>query len=783
MSPLPESGGRDAAGGSRGRSDRARVFLMSNNLETGGSERQFSLMAQALRDGEFEVELGCLGRSGAFLAGLGPISEFRVGGSFLSVQAWKSRFALRRHLRRQEISVAHSFDFYTNLMLIPTARLAGVPAVIGSQRQLGDLLPPMKRAVQARILGLCDRVVCNSRAASNLLREQGVAARKLAVIPNGLPAEAFAETPPALPQRPGVLRVGVLARMNEPVKNHPVFLRAVARLLTKFPTLEILLVGDGALRPGLEKLAAELGFGERACFLGDRRDIPAVLASMDLSVLPSHSESLSNAIMESMAAGKAVVACRVGGNPDLVRENETGLLVPPNDEQSLAEAIEYLLQRPELVREWGRRGKEVALASFTVQRAREQYEQLYTDVLVEKGRLTRLASRAADSSAARPMRVVIVGPSLQMIGGQSVQADLLLRNWQHDPAVDVRFIPVDTPFPRGLQWASRIPFLRTAIRTPLYLRALYRGLADADLAHIYSASYWSFLLAPAPALWIAKRLGKRALINYHSGEARDHLERWGSALSTLRKADGLAVPSQFLADVFQQFGLRARVVANLVDSAQFSWRPRQPLRPRLVCTRGFEPYYSVDVVVRAFAEVKRSVPEASLYLVGGGSLEQEIHTLVQELGLADVEFAGPVSRDGIGRYYDAADIFINASWLDNMPGSILEAFTAGTVVVSTAPEGIRYLVAHERTGLLSDPGDAQALARNVLRVLREPELAARLARNAAEESKRYHWDSVRTEWLALYRSVLGLPPLAAGGEPALAADTQEPERNLFQCRP
>ncbi len=194
---------------------RARVFLMSNNLETGGSERQFAMMAQALRGGIFEVELGCLGRSGAFLEGLGPISEFRVGGSFLSVQAWKSRFALRRHLRQQEISVAHSFDFYTNLMLIPTARLAGIPAVIGSQRQLGDLLPPMKRAVQVRILGLCDRVVCNSRAAADLLREQGVAARKLAVIPNGLPAEAFAETAPALPQRPGVLRVGAHERASK----------------------------------------------------------------------------------------------------------------------------------------------------------------------------------------------------------------------------------------------------------------------------------------------------------------------------------------------------------------------------------------------------------------------------------------------------------------------------------------------------------------------------------------------------------------------------------------
>ena len=137
---------------------------------------------------------------------------------------------------------------------------------------------------------------------------------------------------------------------------------------------------------------------------------------------------------------------------------------------------------------------------------------------------------------------------------------------------------------------------------------------------------------------------------------------------------------------------------------QFSFRRRDPLRPHLVCTRGFHPYYCVDDVVRAFAEVQLVYPGAHLDLVGDGPCETQIRDLVRELKLDGVTFTGVASRKQIGQFYDQADIFINASRLDNMPVSVLEAFASGMPVVSTAPEGMDFLVEHERTGLLSKPG-------------------------------------------------------------------------------
>jgi len=362
--------------------------------------------------------------------------------------------------------------------------------------------------------------------------------------------------------------------------------------------------------------------------------------------------------------------------------------------------------------------------------------------------------RSGDKQSGSKIRVAIIAASLRYVGGQSVQADLLLRNWQGDPEVEAKLIPIDPVFPRGLRWIERIPGLRTIVREPLYLWEVWRGLKDADVAHIFSASYWSFLIAPAPAWWMARLRGKKALIHYHSGEARDHLQRFPSAQRTLGKVDAIVVPSRYLVDVFAEIGLPAKAVANVVDLTQFSFRDRRPLRPHLISTRGFHEYYSIDVVVKAFAEVKKEYPEARLDLVGGGALEADIRRLVADLKLSGVNFAGVASRAEIGKYYDEADIFINASWLDNMPVSVIEAFASGTPVVTASPECMPYLVEHERTGLLSPVADEKALAANVIRLLRDPSLAAALAKNAHEEAQKYVWEAVREEWVKVYRGLL-----------------------------
>lgn len=750
--PQSESGFGQAVTASTGHAPG--VFLMTDSFQTGGSERQFVELARALHPGMYRIHLGCLQTKGPLQKNIGPVEHFDLGGSLYRLQSMRMRYRLANYLRRSEIAIAHAFDYYTNLALIPSAKLARTPVVIGSQRQLGDLLTPNQRRAQLAMFRWADCVICNSKAAAERLLKHGLRADKLRVIGNGLPPAAFAQTVPVMPRQPGVFRVGMIARMNARSKNHQIVLKVAARLKNRLKNFEIVFVGDGPLRVQLEREAEELGVSDLVQFLGDRRDIPAILASLDATVLASSSESLSNAILESMAGGVPVIANDVGGNAELVSDDR-GILLPPENEQALEQALLKIASDAPLREAMGRRARAFAHENFTTERMRQQYEGLYAELLDRKGWRSKSSNtRAAGASFHRPLRVTIVAASLRYVGGQSVQADLLLKHWQNDPDVLAELIPIDPPFPLGLKWAEKIPVLRTMVREPLYVLALWRGLKEADIAHIFSASYWSFLIAPAPAWLVARLRKKKVLLHYHSGEARDHLRRFRTASSMLGRMDVIVVPSGYLVDVFAEFGLKAEAVPNIFDLSQFSFRPRKPLRPHLVCTRGFHPYYRVDLVVQAFASVQKVYPEARLDLAGGGPIEGEIRDLVQKRNLSGVRFLGVVSRQEIGRVYEAADIFVNASSLDNMPVSILEAFASGTSVVSTAPEGMSYLVDHERTGLLSPAGDAALLAENILRLLRDQELAARLADNAYEESSRYRWSAVRESWLGSYRELM-----------------------------
>ncbi len=362
---------------------RAGLFLMTNNFETGGSERQFALLARNLGAEQFQVHLGCLWRYGPFAEGFGEVPEFPMGGSLFGFKSIATRVRLGRHLRSEGVQIAHAFDFYTNLTMIPAARLARIPVVIGSHRQLGDLMTPAQFRTQNEAFRWCDAVVCNSQAGADRLASAGVARDKLVVIGNALTADAFVAAPAALPRPPGVLRVGMVARMNARYKGHSSFLQVAARIHQQLPEVEFVLAGDGPLRAEIEQEAQSLGLGAHVSFLGDRRDIPAVLAAMDVAVLTSDSEGLSNVILEAMAAGLPAVAYDVGGNAELVN-GQRGALVAAGDEAGFADAVERILADAALRRQMGANARQFVEEKFGLEGVRKQYLQLYGTLLQRK---------------------------------------------------------------------------------------------------------------------------------------------------------------------------------------------------------------------------------------------------------------------------------------------------------------------------------------------------------------------------------------------------------------
>ncbi|HEX9443859.1 MAG TPA: glycosyltransferase family 4 protein [Candidatus Binatia bacterium] len=358
--------------------------------------------------------------------------------------------------------------------------------------------------------------------------------------------------------------------------------------------------------------------------------------------------------------------------------------------------------------------------------------------------------RPADRAAVRRRpRIALVCASLDIIGGQGVQARILLDAFRRE-GYEIDFVPINPAFPRGLRWLRRLPYLRTIGNEALYIPSLLR-LRNADVVHIFSASYWSFLLAPLPAMLAAKAFGKRVILNYHSGEAEDHLGRWGALVHPgLRLADEIVVPSEYLRKVFAAHGYRVRVIPNVVDTARFRYRERRPLRPRLVSTRNLEPIYRVDNTVKAFALLKGLYPEATLTIAGYGSEEERIRRLAGPYLNRGIRLAGRVEPWAMPGVYDDADIFLNSSIVDNQPLSVLEAFAAGLPVVSTPTGEIAGMVRNGETGSIVSPGDPEVMAAAIARLLENPERARVLARRARTEVERHTWPEVKKQWIASY---------------------------------
>jgi glycosyltransferase involved in cell wall biosynthesis len=345
-----------------------------------------------------------------------------------------------------------------------------------------------------------------------------------------------------------------------------------------------------------------------------------------------------------------------------------------------------------------------------------------------------------------------------MIGGQAVQAARLVERFARTPGLEVCFVAVDPRLPGPLHLLQRVKYLRTIVTTVAYVGSLLWRVPRCDVVHAFSASYFSYLLAPLPAMMVGRLFGKRTVLNYRSGEADDHLTRWRrTAAPTMRRfADAIVAPSGYLVDVFARHGLAARSVFNFVDVASIPYRERSTPRPIFMCNRNFEPLYNVACVVRAFAVVQREVPTSRLLLAGDGSERPTLEALVRELGLQNVEFLGRIPPAQMGELYDRADVYLNAPNIDNMPGSIIEAFAAGLPVVTTDAGGIPYIVEGDRTGLIVARDDHEAMAHGALRLLHEPGLALRLASAArAECMERYVWESVRESWQSLYASLVG----------------------------
>jgi glycosyltransferase involved in cell wall biosynthesis len=340
--------------------------------------------------------------------------------------------------------------------------------------------------------------------------------------------------------------------------------------------------------------------------------------------------------------------------------------------------------------------------------------------------------------------IVVIAPQAPPYGGMALQAEKLVRLLRRE-GHSVAYVASNLPFPKRLGFVDGLRGVRPFVRAVLIANRLRSELRRAEVVHVLAASWLYFFLVVAPAVLLARLSGKRAIINYRSGEGREFFLRFGFlAAPFFRLASGVTAPSRFLAEAIRErFGLTVKIVPNIVDLKAFQYRQRSRYQPRLLVTRHLEKMYGVDVVVRAFESIQKRFPEASLEIAGSGTEEGRLRQLVAENGLKSVHFRGHVPHAELPSLYDRSDILLNGSYVDNFPGSLVEASAAGLAVVSTNAGGIPAMYENGKTAILVEPGDWQGLADGVQTLIDNPSLGVRLTAAAFQLCRQCEWENVR----------------------------------------
>lgn len=355
--------------------ERIRVVHVLDNLNTGGTELNAVRSAERLDPSAFDVRFLCLQARGPLRERLDargiPVREIGVRG-LASVTALRRVFEVALLVRRDRIHVVHAHDPYANILASPAVRLAGTGAVIASQRWWQDVHPPKVRRANRLAYRLAHRVLANSPAVgAHVISEEGVPAHRVVVIPNFVDVAAFEPLSPArraslrdrVGLREGDLAVGIVANLY-PVKDHAMAIRATARLATDWPTLRLVLVGEGGEREHLLHQARAAGVADRVLMPGRILHEPGLPGIFDVAALSSREEGFPNAVVEAMAASRPVVATSVGGVPDAVVAGETGFLVGVGDDEAMAGALDRLLRDDALRGRMGAAGMARARALY-----------------------------------------------------------------------------------------------------------------------------------------------------------------------------------------------------------------------------------------------------------------------------------------------------------------------------------------------------------------------------------------------------------------------------------
>lgn len=359
-----------------------KIVYVIDTLRAGGAERHLTRQLEKLqRTGRYDISVYCLVRTGSLISvienmGIKVVSD-DVRLSSPVVRRLHVLVDLRAYLAREKPAIAHCYLVHAGLLGSVAARLAGVPHVVTTRRFVHAYRGPKSivyRGIRLLMDACSDVIIAVCEAAREQAEEEGTPSRKLITVRNSVSLPISVR--PQSTHTGGEVVFGCIAALH-PRKGLKYFLEAIPAVLSELPKARFEIVGAGIEEDPLRQLARDLDLGHALEFLGERLDVPEVLAGFDVFVLPSILEGLPNAILEAMSAGLPVVATRVGGVPEIVRDGVTGLLVEPAFAFQLADAMITLGTDTARRTQMGQQGRLLAMTDFSPQRELAETEAIY----------------------------------------------------------------------------------------------------------------------------------------------------------------------------------------------------------------------------------------------------------------------------------------------------------------------------------------------------------------------------------------------------------------------
>jgi glycosyltransferase involved in cell wall biosynthesis len=277
-----------------------------------------------------------------------------------------------------------------------------------------------------------------------------------------------------------------------------------------------------------------------------------------------------------------------------------------------------------------------------------------------------------------------------------------------------------------------------------------------DCLFIHTSSYLSYWLITCPSIITAKLIGKKIIVEYRGGKAKEFFKiPFNYSWIFLKYINMLIVPSGFLYEVFLEKGINSIVIPNAIyNTNKVNKSKDNNIIKQIVMIRALQYVYRIDLAIKAFSLVLKEHPNCCLKIAGDGPLKKELIKQCKLLNIKEnVKFTGSLNEKEIDQILTESDILLNTNDNDNMPNSILEAFYYGIPVISTNVGGIPYIAKHEETALLVEKGDYNDIAKQIVRLLEDNKIKDKLIKNAKKYVRSFQWCYIKDKWIETFNSL------------------------------